>query len=164
MRNELNRKNFQAAINTTLSGLQPDPWLYQRIAARAEKGEIKVKKKIPAALVIALLITLIAAIAVAATLLTHQEVMEQVGIPLAVGNDSKVGVNESYSPEELAELVQALNENGITRIQTGPNSRHPKLQWGFFNTNEKLGTMIEVTNFEEVDNIIAAEKAAEENK
>lgn len=32
------------------------------------------------------------------------------------------------------------------------------LKWGFFSTNDKLGTMIEVTNFQEVANIEAAEK------
>ena len=54
-----------------------------------------------------------------------------------------------------------LNEHGVKLIQTGPNSRHPALKWGFFNTNDKLGTMIEVTNFEEVANL---EKAEQEKK
>ena len=51
-----------------------------------------------------------------------------------------------------------LAENGAELVQTGPNSRHPALKWGFFSTNDKLGTMIEVTNFQEVANIEAAEK------
>ena len=70
----------------------------------------------------------------------------------------------AFDTDNFAGLEEHLNECGVQRIQTGPNSRHPALQWGFFNTNEKLGTMIEVTNFEEVDKIVAAEKAAEENK
>ena len=50
------------------------------------------------------------------------------------------------------------SSNGVHLVQTGPNSRHPALKWGFFDTNKKLGTMIEVTNFQEVANIEAAEK------
>ena len=50
-----------------------------------------------------------------------------------------------------------MNEHGVQLIQTGPNSRHPALKWGFFNTDEKLGTMIEVTNFAEVAKIEAQE-------
>lgn len=70
----------------------------------------------------------------------------------------------AFDTDNFEGFQKHLNDNGVYRIQTGPNSRHPALQWGFFNTNEKLGTMIEVTNFEEVDNLIAAEKKAEENK
>ena len=38
MRDELNRKEFHEAIDTTLSGLQGDPWLARRVFAQA-KGE-----------------------------------------------------------------------------------------------------------------------------
>ena len=114
MSDKLNRKDFHEAVDTVLSGLQPDPWLYQRVAARLEEGEKQVKRKISTALVIALIIVMISAVAVAATLLTHKEVVEQVAIPMAVDNDGKVGVNDTYSAEELAELVRVLNENGIT--------------------------------------------------
>ena len=54
--------------------------------------------------------------------------------------------------------MKHLSSNGVHLVQTGPNSRHPALKWGFFDTNKKLGTMIEVTNFQEVANIEAAEK------
>ena len=50
----------------------------------------------------------------AVTLLTHQEIVEQVAVPLAVDNDASVGVNKIYNAEELAELVRSMNENGIT--------------------------------------------------
>ena len=68
-------------------------------------------KKILAVTITALLI---AAVALAVTLLTHQEIIEQVAVPLAVDNDASVGVNDTYNVEELAELVRSLNENGIT--------------------------------------------------
>lgn len=55
------------AVDMSLSGLQGDPWLAQRILAKA-KGEVKVKKKLPFGLVLAivLIITTLAA-AIAAT-------------------------------------------------------------------------------------------------
>ena len=114
MRKELNRETMHQAIDSTLSGLNGDPSLFQRVITRAEEGEIKVKKKLSAGLVLAIVLILLAVAAVAVGLLTHQEVMEQVAVPLAVENDADTGVNESYTAEELAELVRRLNENGIT--------------------------------------------------
>lgn len=114
MREDLNRAKMHKAIDSTLSGLNGDPWLFQRVSARAAEGETKVKKKLSAGLVLAIVMMLIAAVALAVTLLTHQEVVEQVAVPLAVDNDTGVGVNNTYNAEELAELVRNLNENGIT--------------------------------------------------
>lgn len=114
MLEELNRKGFHKAVDATLSGLQPDPLLYRRVAARMREGEGKVKRKVSATLVITLIIVMMGAVAVAATLLSHQEVVEQIAIPMAVHNDGRVGVNPSYTVEELGEVVRTLNENGIT--------------------------------------------------
>ena len=114
MRADLNRAKMHKAIDSTLSGLNGDPWLFQRVSARAAEGETKVKKKLSAGLVLAIVMMLIAAVALAVTLLTHQEVVEQVAVPLAVDNDASVGVNKIYNAEELAELVRSMNENGIT--------------------------------------------------
>ena len=114
MREDLNRVKMHKAIDSTLSGLNGDPWLFQRVSARAAEGETKVKKKLSAGLVLAIIMILIAAVALAVMLLTHQEVVEQVAVPLAVDNDTGVGVNNTYNAEELAELVRNLNENGIT--------------------------------------------------
>ena len=114
MTDKLNRKDFHEAIDTTLSGLQPDPWLYRRVAAGLEEGEKQVKRRFSTALVIALIIAMLGAVALAATLLSHQEVVEQVAIPLAKENDGQVSANNLYSTEDLSELVRSLNENGIT--------------------------------------------------
>ena len=114
MREDLNRAKMHKAIDSTLSGLNGDPWLFQRVSARAAEGETKVKKKLSTGLVLVIVLMLIAAVALAVTLLTHQEVVEQVAVPLAVDNDTGVGVNNTYNAEELAELVCNLNENGIT--------------------------------------------------
>ena len=114
MREDLSRAKMHKAIDSTLSGLNGDPWLFQRVSARAAEGETKVKKKFSAGLILAIIMILIAAVALAVTLLTHQEIVEQVAVPLAVDNDAGVGVNNTYNAEELAELVRSLNENGIT--------------------------------------------------
>ena len=114
MREDLNRTKMHKAIDSTLSGLNGDPWLFQRVSARAAEGETKVKKKLSTGLVLVIVLMLIAAVALAVTLLTHQEIVEQVAVPLAVDNDASVGVNKIYNAEELAELVRSMNENGIT--------------------------------------------------
>ena len=113
MREDLNRAKMHKAIDSTLSGLNGDPWLFQRVSARAAEGEIKVKK-LSTGLVLVIVLMLIAAVAVAVTLLTHQEVVEQVAVPMAVENDADVGINGSYTAEQLTELIRTLNENGIT--------------------------------------------------
>ena len=43
---ELNRKEFHEAIDTTLSGLQADPWLAQRVVSRERTSEPVMKKKL----------------------------------------------------------------------------------------------------------------------
>lgn len=63
----------------------------------------------------------------------------------------------AFDTHDFTAFEQHLNDCGVQKIQTGPTSRHPALRWGFFDTNEKLGTMIELTNFEEVDRLEAAE-------
>lgn len=60
------KEQLQHATQTRLSGLEPDPWLTQRVLANA-KGEIKVKKKLSFGLVLALVLTL-ATVAVAAAM------------------------------------------------------------------------------------------------
>ena len=72
------------------------------------------KKKWLAGLIPALMIIWSAAGAQADPALSCMEVVEQVAVPLALENDPRAGVNYSYSAEELAEVVRAANENGIT--------------------------------------------------
>ena len=118
MREELNREKIHKAIDTTLSGLNGDPWLFQRISARAAEGEPKVKKRLSVGLVLAIVVLLIAAVAAAVTLLSKQEivqnVMEEKAVQLALQNDTGAAINEKFSAEELAELIRELNENGFT--------------------------------------------------
>ena len=108
MREADERMIFRNAVDRRLSGLQENPFLAQRIM-NAEKGEIKVKKKLSVGLVFIIAILLIAAAALAVALLSPKEIVEQVAVPLAQGN-----TQENYTYDELKELITALNENGIT--------------------------------------------------
>ena len=71
------------------------------------------KKRLPVGLVVAIVLLLLTVTAIAAVLLTPQEVVEQVAVPLAQQNDTDWRVNTDFSPEELAALIQACAENGI---------------------------------------------------
>ena len=120
MREDLSREKMHKAIDSTLSGLNGDPWLFQRVSARAAEGETKVKKKLSTGLVLAIIMILIAAVALAVTLLTHQEIVEQVAVPLAVDNDTGVGSSQPYVTGEMIYLGlnNYLKANGYGEIVT----------------------------------------------
>ena len=89
------QKKVQKAMNTTLSGLQEDPWLTQRVLANA-KGEEPVKKKLS---VSAILVIVLVAVSITAA--------------LAVGWVSKIGemynMNDNTERQELLKNIQQLN-------------------------------------------------------
>ena len=114
MHEELNQKEFHEAIDTTLSGLQGNPFLAQRIINQERKGEPVVKKRLSVGLVLAIVLMLIAMTALAVALLSPKEIVEQVAVPLAVENDTGIGVQGSFTNDQLAELIRTLNENGFT--------------------------------------------------
>ena len=75
MRDELNRKEFHEAIDTTLSGLQGNPFLAQRVTAQAEgKENIVMKKKLSVTIVIAIVLMLLMATALAAGIIFAKRV------------------------------------------------------------------------------------------
>lgn len=62
------KTRFKQAIDSTLSGIEGDPFLYQRVIANAEKGEKKMKYAVPKGIVIALIVILcMGTVAVAAS-------------------------------------------------------------------------------------------------
>ena len=113
MNNEMMKERIQQALNAELSGLRTSPMERDRLYENAIGGT-KVKRKLTAGLVLALVLVLVMAAAVAAVLLTRQEIVEQVAVPMALENDQGAGVEGSYTPEQLAQLIQTLNENGFT--------------------------------------------------
>ena len=108
MREAEERVIFQNAVDRRLSGLQENPFLAQRIM-NAEKGEIKLKKKLTLSMVLVIALLLIAITALAVVLLSPKEIVEQVAVPIAQSN-----TQGNYTYEELKELINALSENGIT--------------------------------------------------
>ena len=84
----------------------------------AERTE-PMKRKVTVGLVLAIALVLLAAGALAAALLSPQEVVEQVAIPMARENDEEYRLNDDFSPEELAAFIRACEENGFTLSETG---------------------------------------------
>lgn len=58
MNEQQEKAKFRQAIDHTLTGLEGNPFLYQRVTALAEKGEKKMKRCIPKGVVIALVVLL----------------------------------------------------------------------------------------------------------
>lgn len=70
------------------------------------------KRKWTMILVAALILCLLAAGAVAAMLLSSQELVEQHVVPMALENDAE-GVNDTFTNEQLARIVALAEENNI---------------------------------------------------
>lgn len=64
----------------------------------------------------------------------------------------------AFDTDDFKGTEALLESCGAHKIQTGPTSRHPALEWGFFDTGDQLGTMIELVNFAEVEKLEAAGK------
>ena len=71
------------------------------------------KRKLTYSLVLAIVMLLIAATALAITLLSPKEIVEQVAVPIAQGNDTDWRINTEFSPEELEAFIRAAHENGV---------------------------------------------------
>ena len=114
MSDQRDKRFVQESIDSGLSVMQGDPWLAQRIMNQERTGGFIVKKRLSVGLVLAIVLMLITVTALAVVLLTPKEVVEQVAVPLAQENDMEGEYQDTYSKEELAQLIKALNENGIT--------------------------------------------------
>ena len=79
MNKKISVDNFHDAIERQLSGLEPDPWLAQRIIA-SDKEEVKVKKKVSfVAVIVAAILAIGATVAVAATVMQRYVTINQKG-------------------------------------------------------------------------------------
>ena len=104
---------FQQTLNAELSGLRTSSLQRDQLYQNAVGG-YKVKRKLTAGWVLALVLMLFTVTAVAAVLLTHTEIIEQFAVPMALENDTDNYTQEAYTNEELAQLIAILSENGIT--------------------------------------------------
>ena len=91
MSNEMMKDRVQQALDTELAGVRTTLRERNRMYENAIGGT-KVKRKLTAGLVLALVLVMIMAAAVAAVLLTRQEIVEQVAAPMAMENDKDIGV------------------------------------------------------------------------
>lgn len=72
MNEQQEKMKFREAIDHTLTGLEGNPFLYQRVAAQVEKGEKKVKSNLTKCIVIALIVVMcMSTVAVAAMVLNY---------------------------------------------------------------------------------------------
>ena len=109
------RERICRAVEQRCQHLTADPFLAQRVMRMADmKGEAKVKKKLPVALAVCLVLMLLSLTALAAALLSGREIIEQQAIPIAMQNDDGLRVNDIYSHEALLELLRVAEENGVT--------------------------------------------------
>ena len=109
------QNNLRRAMDKTLPGLEQDVWFEQRVMNRIhEQPRCRTVSKRAVALLLAAGLLLLSATAVAAVLLSGREVVDEYAVPMAIGNDTKVFTQGSYTHEELAELIRTLNENSIS--------------------------------------------------
>lgn len=98
------REQLHRAAETRLSALQGDPWLAQRVMAQA-KGEPKVKKKLSAGLIFALILMLMAVAALAATVIGWSDAADFLQL------ENKQGKFEGWSVSDRISLVRSLVES-----------------------------------------------------
>ena len=108
MKDKRLEERIQHSLNAELSGFCTSAWQRERCFENATGGR-NVKRKIPAALVLAAALLLLTVTALAAVLLSPREIVEEIAVPMAQGN-----TQENYSYDEMKQLITALNENGIT--------------------------------------------------
>ena len=103
------REEIQRALDSTLSGLRDDPFLAQRVIAGAKGGK-RVKKKISAGLVIALVLLLATATATAAILLSMRQIVDEQAVPMANAYQG-----ESYTVEDTNILLRLVELSQRTK-------------------------------------------------
>ena len=109
------REQVHYAVDTHSPSYSPDPYMAQRVLHASESGgRVIVKNKFSVVFVLMLVFMFMSLTALAVALLTGTQIIEQVAVPMAQENDTETFTRESYTHEELVQLIQTLNENGIT--------------------------------------------------
>ncbi len=97
-------ERIRRALDASLSGLQDDPWLAQRVVAAA-KGEKKVKKKISVGLAVALVLAILAATALAVGMTRYFSSFAAL--------ENTYGEYEQWPGSAKVELVQTMRESEL---------------------------------------------------
>ena len=119
MKDDALRARLRQALDREFAHLEPSPAQREKICQNALGGNsMKIRPRPSFGLILAIVLTLMAVTATAAVLLSAQQVVEETAVPMALNNDTPVRVVESYSPDQVAALIKAANENGITLDET----------------------------------------------
>ena len=119
-REEAIRAQIQTALDNEYAPCVPSPRRQEEIF-RYATGGTKMNRgfRISFGLALAIVLALLTVTgALAAVLLSAREVVEQTAIPLARENDTDSLAVDTYTLDQLAELIRTANENGITLDET----------------------------------------------
>lgn len=107
-------EQLKAAVRASAASV-PEDFLWnteQMIDRLPRKEKIIVRNKLSFGLVLAIILCMLTLTAVAAVLLTGQELVETEVLPMALENDTST-INDTFTNEELAHIVALAEENGI---------------------------------------------------
>ena len=106
---------LRSAVNASAAPVPEDfIWNTEQMIDRLPRKERRiVKNKLSVGLVLAIILCMLAATAVAAVLLTGQELVEQEVLPMALQNDS-AQAPLLFTNEELQRIAALAEENGVT--------------------------------------------------
>ncbi len=107
-------ERLKAAVTASAAPV-PEDFLQtteQMIDRLPRKERIIVRNKLSFGLVLAIILCMLTLTAVAAVLLTGQELVETEVLPMALENDTST-INDTFTNEELAHIVALAEENGI---------------------------------------------------
>ena len=128
----LEKEAFKQSIDARLSGLQGDPWMTQRILARAEgkmpEKAVKptgMRRKLSVGLVMALVLTLlsVSAVAAVAVYLSFHQIVEEEALPRAENVEG-----DSFTAEDTNFIIQLAEENGVVLSERAYNSINKLLE------------------------------------
>lgn len=109
MSEQRERLQFQQSIDRTLSGLQDDPWLAEKVLSRAkQKGEYVVKRKLPLGVVFAIVLMLITITAVAVGVLSGKDFLNEYVFPVLDRNEGA-----QWGNNELSYILQLAEKHGV---------------------------------------------------
>lgn len=116
MNETMMREKVHQAVDSHCAHLTEDYWLAQRVIAMAKEPETQPvvrRRKLPVALIVVLVLMLLSVTAVAAVVLSWQQVVEQEIIPIAQQNDTEETVEPEFTNDELRRVLQIAEENGV---------------------------------------------------
>lgn len=145
MNEQQEKAKFRQAIDHTLTSLEGNPFLYQRVAARAEEGEKKVKSNFTKCIVIALIVVMcMSTVAVAAMVLNYspsvsalkrarEAVMDKYGLTqttLGLFNYEMSMTEEAYVFEFHSDVLNEERQEvaGCYTVIV-PENREPSVTW-----------------------------------